>query len=97
MTGCLLTLELPGDQLAGLLGSGGGAVGVAVEEEPSSGQQRSQQHQHGDGHTWCRSQEVMVRGHERLCVMIRVLLLTSGAVPWLLLHHRPHLLALGLV
>ena len=55
MTGCRLTLQLPGDQLAGLLGSGGGAVGVAVEEEPSSGQQRSQQHQHGDRHTWCRS------------------------------------------
>ena len=64
MTG-LPTLQLPGDQLAGLLGPGGGAVGVAVEEEPSSGQQRSQQHQHGDGHTWCRSVEVIMRGHRR--------------------------------
>ena len=55
MPGCRLTLQLPGDQLAGLLGPGGGAVGVAVQEEASSRQQRRQEHQHRDGHTWCRS------------------------------------------
>ena len=30
-------------------------------------------------------------------MLVSVLLLTSGAVPWLLLYHGPHLLALGLV